>query len=870
MEPERQREIERLYHEALEEAVGLRPGFLEQACGGDVSLRSEVQKMLAQAPEHDHGPAPYAGTLEADLTLTAERPRTGRSVPAGSLLGQKVSHYRILRKLGEGGMGVVYAADDLRLRRRVALKFLSEERVNDPMAALRFQREALAVSALNHPGICTIYEIDKADGLTFIAMELLDGETFTQRINGRPMDLEEILDLGSQVADALDAAHSQGIVHFDIKPSNLFVNKRGQAKVLDFGLAKSIRQPGSDSYDGETADLLNAELTQPGHLVGTVAYMSPEMARGKRLDWRSDLFSFGGVLYEMSTGMKAFPGVTWAVIDEVLNQSPVPPSHLNPKLLPHLEQIILKALEKEVNLRYQSAAELRSDLVQLRREVQAGIASSQVSAWAVPLTRLDSNSHSAIGSGAGPFATLRTIAVLPLANISPDPENEYICDGLAEELINGLTQLEDLRVVSRSSSFQFKGTAPDVRDIGRRLGAALLVHGSVRRAGDNLRLVVQLSDAREGYQIWSQRFDAQIRDLFALQDELTTAVLEKLRHQVGAKAPAADVKHEVANAEAYLLYLQARFAFNQETAQELHRALELFAQAGTADPTYAAAFIGLAETHMKLAWYGIEPAAEAVSRAKTALKTALQLDADSASGLCLTAIIQGCFDWEWAAAGQTFERALAANRRQGSLHFHYALDFLTPQRRLREALREAQRASELDPLSPIVSTAVGGCYYRLRQWEEAAGCLRNTLKLSPDFAHAHWSLGRVLLEQDQAGIALTHFEHAARITNQSPDALAELGYCYARMGRRDDALGIVREIARFGQQQAGSPLKLALIYAGLGEKSLALGQLADALEQRVRQLVWVHVDPRFDLLRSEPSFSALLARLGLSLPPDLA
>jgi eukaryotic-like serine/threonine-protein kinase len=793
------------------------------------------------------------------------------------MIGQTVSHYRILKKLGSGGMGVVYEAEDLRLRRHVALKFLPDELAKDHAARLRFQREALAASALNHPNICTIHEIDEADGRVFIAMELLEGQTLKHLIAGKPLDLEQILDLGVQVADALDAAHAQGILHRDIKPTNLIVNKRGHAKLLDFGLAKVTGKPGAGP-EGSSADatitMEAGELTDPGKVVGTIAYMSPEQARGKELDARTDLFSFGAVLYEMSTGLAPFGGGTWAVIwDAILNRAPVAPAHLNPNVPHKLEEIINKTLEKDPELRCQSAAELRADLKRLQRELHFGKSGASDASSAVHALGASAESvlHSAITrthdvpeTDDRPLGDPRTIAVLPLINISPDPDNEYICDGLAEELINGLTQIEDLRVVSRSSSFQCKGTTPDVREIGRKLRSSLLVHGSLRRSGDNLRLTVQLSDAREGYQVWSQRFDAKIGDLFALQDHLTEVVLEKLREQLGSRF-AVPVKRE-ANSAAYDLYLHARFAFNQETPASLRQALDLFVRAVNADPSYTPALVGVAETHMRLEWYGLEPAPAAVFQAKAALDAALRLDPGSVPSLYLLATIQAGCDWDWTAAGKTFERALAAGGGLVAVHFHYALDYLTPQGRLEEALGEVQRALELDPLSPITSTAVGGCYYRLRRWNDAAQSLRGTIKSNPGFAHAHWSLGRVLLEQGQSDQALAHFDEGSRIIGKTPGALAELGYCYARLGRREDSYATVKEIQRLSEQQPVSPLHLGLVYAGLGDEELAMAQLEQAFQSRIRQLVWVNVDPRFDLLRGNAAFLSLIARLGLRVP----
>jgi TolB-like protein/Tfp pilus assembly protein PilF/predicted Ser/Thr protein kinase len=456
----------------------------------------------------------------------------------------------------------------------------------------------------------------------------------------------------------------------------------------------------------------------------------------------------------------------------------------------------------------------------------------------------------------------RTIAVLPLINLTPDPEHEYICDGLAEELINGLTQSPGLRVVSRSSSFRCKGMTLDVREIGRLLGARLIVHGSVRRSGNRVRLMAQLSDSEQGYQIWSQSFVSEFRELFELQDELTSAVLEQLHRQLGSRVALPETKRHTGS-EAYSLYLNARFAFNQETPASLREALNLFVRATDADADYAPAWIGVAESHLRLEWYGLQPPAEAVGRAKSALQEALRIEPDSPLGLCLLGAIQSAFDWNWATAGKTFGRVLSSGAGPVAAHFHYALDYLTPLGRLEEALAEVQRALRLDALSPITNTANGGCYYRLRRWKDAEASLRQTVKAFPSFPHAHWSLGRALLELGVYDEALNRFQEGSRISGETSGALAELGYCYGRIGRGDEARLTIRRLRDRAADSWVSPLHPALVYAGLNEPEAAIAHLEEAFRNPTRQLTWLTVDPRFDRLRGHPDFSRLVSRLNL-------
>lgn len=775
-------------------------------------------------------------TRNADLpTAARERPEappengmSGATLPIGALLGP----YRIDEHIGSGGMGVVYKARDTRLGRNVAIKVIPAKN-SSPVLEAALLREAQLTSSLSHPGIVTIYDILFHGSTTCIVMEFVEGRSLQQLIPVSGLAIDQALSMANLIGNAIAAAHAAGVVHRDLKPANILIRDDGQIRILDFGLAK-VSRPFSPDAETQAMSLFG------GLTVGTMGYMAPEQARGEQVDERADIFSFGVILYQLLTGKLPFRGANpVALLHAMQMVDPDPMRDARPEIPAALELVTRRALAKKAAERYQTIRKMLTDL---------NAASGE------PI----------LASAPAKAAEPHTIAVLPLINISPDPENEYICDGLAEELTNGFTQIPGLRVVSRSSAFQCKGTSPDVREIGRRLGAGLLVHGSLRRSGSSIRLTMQLSQTSEGYQIWSQRFDSEVTDLFALQDELTAAVLEKLREQLGARFPELEAARNMPSSEAYDLYLQGRFAFNQETPEEFKRALDLFLRAAAADPEFAPALIGIAETHMRLDWYGLEPASDAVPAVRSALTSALQLQPDSVPGLCALAITQAGWDWDWTAAGNTFNRTIAAGAGLASVHFHYGLDFLTPCGRLEEALRELRQALRLDPLSPIVHTAVGGCLYRMRRWDEAAETLRATLHANPDFGHAHWSLGRVLLEQGSSEEALTCFQHGLQVMGEIPAGLSEIGFCHARMGRRDLALATLHQLQQLGQEGWVSPLNFALVHVGLKDHDAAIRCLEESYEKRIRQLVWINVDPRYDALHGTTAFEQLIARMGLA------
>jgi len=866
MTPERYQQIGEIYHSALELGPKQRVAFLAQACAGDEELLREVESLIAsneQAGEFIHAPA---------LEVAAELLTTDQ---CDLLPGKSLGPYTILELIGSGGMGEVYLAQDSRLGRRVALKLLPDHFVINEDRLRRFRQEARAASALNHPNIITIHEIGEAETTHYIVTEFIEGETLRALLIRNRIELARALDIATQTASALAAAHMAGIVHRDIKPENIMLRRDGYVKVLDFGIAKLMPE-------GVTPSMGMSFETSPGLIVGTAHYMSPEQAQGFKVDERTDIWSLGVLLYEMLTGQLPFKGKTSSHTVVSIVEQEVPPLVRGPEVPVELERILMKALNKNPENRYQTTKDMLVDLRMLQRDLDSGvranttqeIAKANTSSvqsfvrvvkphWLIAMVALAVLLVTTAGIAyytRSNKKSINSLAILPFINATSDPNTEHLSEGITESLINNLSQVPSLRVMARSTVFSFNGRL-DSQKVGRDLGVDAVVTGRVTQLADTLVIQVELVDVSSGAQIWGERFNRKLTDVVTMQEEISREISEKLHLRMTDEERSRVSKRHTINAEAYQSYLKGRYHWNKRTQEGLRKSIEYFTEALEKDPTYAQAYAGMADSYNTLARFNFLRPQEAYPKARAAVTKALEIDEKLAEAHSSLAVVKMDYEWDLPGAEREFKRAIELNPSYPSAHQWYGL-LLMSRGQTEEALAETKRAQQLDPLSLIVDMGLGGLYIYARRFDEAIVYLEKIRELHPEAFQPDSNLAYVYEIKGMKDEAVASYLKSRTLAGDTAERIAALKAAYAVSGWKGYLQKRVDEMKEHARlKRYISPFSVALLYAQMGEKNQALAWLEKTYEERNYRLLFIKVDARLDSLRSEPQFLDLVRRI---------
>ena len=801
------------------------------------------------------------------------------TIAAGTRLGR----YEIRSQIGAGGMGEVYCARDTTLDRAVALKILPAEVASHQERMRRFIQEARAAATLNHPNTAHIYEIGESEATRFIAMEYIDGLTLRQKMSVKELKLGEILDIAVQTASGLTSAHQAGVVHRDIKPGNIMMRNDGYIKILDFGLAKLTEKPGASTADSAITTQVRVQ-TDPGTVMGTVHYMSPEQARGLEVDARTDIFSLGVVLYQMITRRLPFEGSTDShVIVSILDREPAPLAKYSAKIPPELEWIVGKALAKEREKRYQTVRDMLADLKSLKQRLDfeveterfslAGASTEEARAISDPqaiteIAREPANSPSDSGRAASlsrrrrSRKVIKSLAVLPLANAGGDADAEYLSDGITESLINNLSQLPKLRVMARATVFRYKGQEVDPQEVGRKLNTHAVLMGRVLHRDDRLIIKMELIDCEDGSHLWGEQYNRRLTDIFAVEEEITREISEHLRLKLSTGEKKRLAKRYTESTEAYQLYLKGRYFWNKYSGEGFKKGIEYFQQAIAADPGYALAYAALADSYFFLWWFGYLSPEQSMPKMKAATTRALEIDDALAEAHTSLGRIKLWYEWDWPGAEREFKRAIKLNPNSTDAHIAYAA-YLRLMERAGEAQAEGTRVSEIDPLSLFTNLNLGWIlFYFARLYDRAIEQGRKLLEIEPSFFGAYWLIGGGYHQKGMIEEALAAYQRAVELGG-GLHVLTGLACVYAHMGMRDEALKILRELNELREQKYVPSTYNAVIHLYLGEPDQTFAWLEKAYQERHAYLAFLRVDPNFDSLRADVRFKDLLRRMGL-------